>query len=163
ATARDVAVSAGEQTTASAQVAGTTVTAGAPDRGGAAAVLDQIRRAVTELTRRDGPFPFPALNVTLLPQPGGGIEYPAAIRVFGSNRVVDTHETAHQWFYAMVGNSQSRDPWLDEAFASFAEQTVDGTADDQVPAPPGEVGAGINDFPSAEAYYGTVYGTGSQA
>ena len=163
ATARDVAVSAGEQTTASAEVAGTRITAGAPDRGGATAVLDRIRPAVTELTRRYGPFPFPALNVTLLPLQGGGIEYPGAILLFGNNQVVDTHEAAHQWFYAMVGNSQSRDPWLDEAFASFAEQTVDGTEGDEGPAAPGDVGAGINDFPSAEAYYGTVYGAGSQA
>ena len=30
------------------------------------------------------------------------------------------------WFYGMVGNSQFRDPWLDEAFASYAEELVDG-------------------------------------
>jgi len=35
------------------------------------------------------------------------------------------HEIAHQWFYALVGNSQARDPWLDEAFASYAEILVD--------------------------------------
>ena len=36
------------------------------------------------------------------------------------------HEVAHMWFYGMVGNSQFRDPWLDEAFASWAESVVDG-------------------------------------
>ena len=35
--------------------------------------------------------------------------------------VVLVHEVAHMWFYGMVGNSQFRDPWLDEAFASYAE------------------------------------------
>jgi hypothetical protein len=163
-TARDVVVSVGELSTASAAVAGTRVTVGAPDRGSTTAVLAQLKRAVGELARRFGPFPFPTLNVTLLPQLGGGVEYPGAILLFGSSQLVDTHETAHQWFYAMVGNSQSRDPWLDEAFATYAEQLVDGsTGQGGPPASAGEVGAGINDFPSAEAYYGTVYGAGAQA
>src|SRR5262249_11749816 len=99
-----------------------------------------------------------------LPAQGGGIEYPGAILLFGSSQLVDTHETAHQWFYAMVGNSQSRDPWLDEAFASYAEQLVDGPAgQDGPPVSHGEGGAGINDFPNPETYFGTVYGAGAQA
>lgn len=164
ATARDVAVSAGELVTASAEVAGTKITTGAQQQDGAQAVLTLVRRAVAELSARFGPFPFPALNVTLLPRRGGGIEYPGAILLFGSGRVVDTHETAHQWFYAMVGDSQSRDPWLDEAFATFAEQLVDASSagGGALPAP-GDVGAGINDFPNADAYFDTVYGKGSVA
>ncbi len=42
-----------------------------------------------------------------------------------SSRLVAVHETAHQWFYAMVGDSQALHAWLDEAFASYAEQLVD--------------------------------------
>ena len=41
------------------------------------------------------------------------------------SRLVLVHEVAHQWFYGMVGNSQFRDPWLDEAFATWAEAVVD--------------------------------------
>jgi aminopeptidase N len=41
------------------------------------------------------------------------------------SRLVAVHETAHQWFYAMVGDSQALHPWLDEAFASYAEELVD--------------------------------------
>lgn len=29
------------------------------------------------------------------------------------------HETAHQWWYVMVGNDEVRDPWLDEALATY--------------------------------------------
>jgi hypothetical protein len=163
-TARDVVVSVGELSTATATVAGTRVTVGAPDRDSTTAVLAQIKRAMGELAKRFGPFPFPALNVTLLPMQGGGIEYPGAILLFGSSQLVDTHETAHQWFYAMVGNSQSRDPWLDEAFASFAEQLVDGPPGPDEPAgQDGDVGAGINDFPAMGDYFGTVYGAGAWA
>ena len=30
------------------------------------------------------------------------------------------HETAHQWFYSLVGNDQARDPWLDESLTQWA-------------------------------------------
>ena len=29
------------------------------------------------------------------------------------------HETAHQWFYNVVGNDQVDEPWLDEAMAQY--------------------------------------------
>jgi hypothetical protein len=29
------------------------------------------------------------------------------------------HETAHQWFYSIVGNDQAREPFADEAMADF--------------------------------------------
>ena len=32
------------------------------------------------------------------------------------------HEIAHQWFYAVVGNNQYREAWLDESFAAYSEQ-----------------------------------------
>ena len=38
-----------------------------------------------------------------------------------------SHEVAHEWFYGLVGNDQGRDPWLDEAFATYAEALVRGT------------------------------------
>jgi aminopeptidase N len=31
------------------------------------------------------------------------------------------HETAHQWFYSLVGNNQARDPWLSEGTATWAQ------------------------------------------
>jgi aminopeptidase N len=30
------------------------------------------------------------------------------------------HEVAHQWFYAVVGNDQLDEPWLDESLAQYA-------------------------------------------
>ena len=37
------------------------------------------------------------------------------------------HETAHQWFYSLVGNDQALDPWLDEALATWAQAVFDRT------------------------------------
>jgi aminopeptidase N len=30
------------------------------------------------------------------------------------------HETAHQWWYGMVGNDEVKEPWLDEAMATYS-------------------------------------------
>jgi hypothetical protein len=35
---------------------------------------------------------------------------------------IAAHETAHQWFYAMVGNDQAIEPWLDEALCTYQER-----------------------------------------
>jgi hypothetical protein len=35
---------------------------------------------------------------------------------------IAAHETAHQWFYAMVGNDQAVEPWLDEALCTYHER-----------------------------------------
>ena len=35
---------------------------------------------------------------------------------------ISAHETAHQWWYAMVGNDQALEPWLDEALCTYSER-----------------------------------------
>jgi len=32
------------------------------------------------------------------------------------------HETAHQWWYGLVGNDQALEPWLDEALCTYSEK-----------------------------------------
>ena len=34
---------------------------------------------------------------------------------------ITAHETAHQWWYGMVGNDQALEPWLDEALCTYSE------------------------------------------
>ncbi|HVE99171.1 MAG TPA: hypothetical protein VNA12_08330 [Mycobacteriales bacterium] len=77
---------------------------------------------------RFGRYPFSDLNVAVVPTIRGGIEYPGAI-LLGPGQVDATlsHEVAHQWFYGLVGDNQGRDPWLDEAFATYAEAMHRGT------------------------------------
>ena len=41
------------------------------------------------------------------------------------------HETAHQWFYSLVGNNQARDPWLDESLAEWATARLTGRVADE--------------------------------
>ncbi len=35
---------------------------------------------------------------------------------------IAAHETAHQWFYGLVGNDQALEPWLDEALCTYSER-----------------------------------------
>jgi len=34
---------------------------------------------------------------------------------------IAAHETSHQWWYGLVANDQAREPWLDEALATYCE------------------------------------------
>jgi aminopeptidase N len=40
------------------------------------------------------------------------------------NNLIDigVHETAHQWWFGLVGNDQAMEPWLDEALATYSER-----------------------------------------
>lgn len=52
----------------------------------------------------------------------GGMEYPCLSMVTSgssSYREAVIHETAHQWFYGIVGNDQFNDAWMDEGLAEF--------------------------------------------
>jgi hypothetical protein len=35
---------------------------------------------------------------------------------------IAAHETAHQWWYSLVGNDQALEPWLDEALCTYSER-----------------------------------------
>ena len=167
--ARDVSVVAGDFTTAERTTPdGVRVTVGVLPDGDLP--LDQLAdwtvRSIADLEARFGAFPYKTLTVPLLPNYGGGIEYPSSIQLAAPDRDVLLHEVAHMWFYGMVGDDQFRDPWLDEAFATYAESV------DFPPAPgyvqralelPGDVGASIDQFPDDNRYFDTVYGKGGAA
>jgi hypothetical protein len=92
--------------------------------GSAALLLKLAKSALERLSRKYGAYPWK--SYTLLVPPdffGGGIEYPMLVYIGRSPyaRLIVDHETAHQWFYSLVGNDQARDPWLDETLATWAE------------------------------------------
>ena len=60
------------------------------------------------------PYPFPQL--TLQDGPSAGMEYPMVIN---SNQGAADHETGHQWWPMMVGNSETWYGWMDEGFNQY--------------------------------------------
>ena len=163
-TARDVAVAVGRFTTRTTRIGPTRVTVAGLDPAALPALAAQVRLSVTGLARRFGPFPYPTLAMVSVPAHGGGIEYPGAVLLAGTDRQTVTHELAHQWFYGLVGDSQARDPWLDEAFATYAEELVDGRTSTADLHDPGAVGSTLASWGADESgYFTTIYDKGSAA
>jgi hypothetical protein len=160
-----VSVAVGEFDTASVDVRGTRVTAGVlPGADTSADDLAELTaEAITVLEGRFGPFPYPTLAVPLVSDGGGGEEYSSAILLGSDDPGLVVHEVAHMWFYGMVGNSQFRDPWLDEAFATYAESVADGGPDRDDLDRDGAVGGSMADFDDQDEYEDLVYGKGAAA
>jgi hypothetical protein len=163
--ARDVSIAVGPFAVVDATVNGVKLRVGAPSARERDQAVPLFKQAITAHAERFGPFPFPSLSVAQVPAGGGGIEYPSSILMLGLSRLVAVHETAHQWFYAMVGDSQAQHAWLDEAFASYAEQLADGsqppldslTEPGNVDRPTASYGGDVGD------YYSVTYDKGAAA
>jgi hypothetical protein len=84
--------------------------------------LETASKALVAYSKRYAPYPWRTFTVVITADSLSlGFEYPTL--VFLSSDLpgfVAAHETAHQWFYSLVGNDQARDPWLDEALAEWA-------------------------------------------
>ena len=96
-----------------------------------ALILDAAADALRAMQSRLGPYPYTVYKV--VQSAGGyGMESPGLTWIpFGVGstnlRYLVAHETAHQWFYGVVGNDQARQPFADEAVADFVARDVTGT------------------------------------
>jgi hypothetical protein len=80
-------------------------------------------------SQRYGAYPWSTHTVAVMHDFSAlsGTAYPT-IGFFGpGSGVLVPHETAHQWFYSLVGNDQSRDPWLSEGLATWAQSGPEGS------------------------------------
>ena len=84
--------------------------------------LNAAARALTTFSQRYGPYPWSTYTVIVEADRSAlGDEYPTLVFISTDLPAnVVTHETAHQWFYSLVGDDQARDPWLDESLAEWA-------------------------------------------
>lgn len=164
-TVRDLAVSVGAFRRVSVQGPVRVTVGVAPQVGDdPGAVAKEVVRAMRAHVARFGPFPYEQLNLAVLPDIRGGIEYPGAI-LLGTKQIKDataSHEVAHEWFYGLVGDDQARDPWLDEGFATYAEALDRGTSSKYlratVPADgKGRAGRPMTYWEGRASYYRSVY------
>jgi len=108
----------------------TLVTWFTPEKREAASVT--LQRAADALTLYGdliGPAPYGEIDLVEVPmRHAAGVEFSGLILISSdyAERPLDTfydvivsHEMAHQWFYAGVGNDVIEDPWLDESFATY--------------------------------------------
>jgi hypothetical protein len=128
---RDVTVAFGDYRVQTQDVHGVRVHLATPTSGTKADPgqwAEQVSHAITGLSALFGPFPYSDFWVSITPGQGDGTEYPGALQ-FSDSEAKDlsslvAHEVSHQWFYALVGNNQARDPWLDESLATLGEALV---------------------------------------
>ncbi len=73
-----------------------------------------------------GDYPYEVFNVVKCDFLHGGMEYPNLVMISDDIDDLDeylnviVHETAHQWWYGVVGNDEYTLPWLDEAITEFS-------------------------------------------
>lgn len=148
-------------------------------RAAGEAALETTRAALEFFSETFGPYPHPALTIVEAAFPDG-MEYdglyflsqdwywaylgnPASYLT-----LLAAHETAHQWFYGLLGSNQAMEPWLDEALATYCEALFyEHTAPDLVPwwweyrvnlyAPEGSVDNSIYKFGAFRPYVDAVY------
>ena len=74
------------------------------------------------LNENVGDYPYAQYSVVETDFCYGGMEYPCMTMITsGSNSYQEAiaHETAHQWFYGIIGNDQINNAWMDEGLSEF--------------------------------------------
>ncbi|MEG0855573.1 MAG: M1 family metallopeptidase [Terrisporobacter sp.] len=76
-----------------------------------------------------GDYPYDNYSVVATDFFIGGMEYPMLVMIDqnlynNENKFlleyVIAHETAHQWWYSVIGNDEIEEPWLDEALTEYS-------------------------------------------
>ena len=99
------------------------VTAWAQDASMARQMLRHARSALKVFEGLWGEYPYQSYTLAQIAMPLGGMEYPGLTMITpGEGRELEyliAHETAHQWWYALVGSDGWDQPWQDEALCEF--------------------------------------------
>ena len=76
-----------------------------------------------------GEYPYDTYSVIASDFYIGGMEYPTLVMIDQSLynekdkfilEYVIAHETAHQWWYSVIGNDEISEPWIDEALTEYS-------------------------------------------
>ena len=76
-----------------------------------------------------GEYPYDTYSVVASDFYIGGMEYPTLVMIdqsiYKDNKkflleYIIAHETAHQWWYSVIGNDEISEPWLDEALTEYS-------------------------------------------
>lgn len=81
--------------------------------------------AINTFSKKFGDYPYKNFAIVKADFIQGGMEFPNLVMISADITSVDdylyviVHETAHQWWYGVVGNDEYAYPWLDEALVEY--------------------------------------------
>lgn len=155
------------------------------EREGGERALRAGSAALNFFSRTFGPYPYDQFTLAATGFYQGGMEYPNIVflsRQFYGQEDADlleyiaVHETAHQWWYGVVGNNQVEEAWLDEGLTEFStllfyEKELGRGAEEarsllslyeayRQANGDGVILRRLDEFPSDLAYNALVYGKG---
>jgi hypothetical protein len=98
--------------------------------GPASAILSAGKNAIAKMEPLVGQYPYPTYDIAQSAggygMEGPGLTWiPTGVGTANLSYLVH-HETAHQWFYGIVGSDQAGEPFTDEATADFLARNVLG-------------------------------------
>ncbi len=98
--------------------------------------INWAKESISIFSKLFGKYPYQSYSIAQNFSNFGGMEYPQLCQIkyvdkgyrenidekyyYYRNEYVIAHETAHQWWYSVVGNNEIDEPWLDEAFAEYS-------------------------------------------
>ena len=91
----------------------------------AAQTLDTASEAFAYFEKTFGEYPYPCYTLAQTGLCHGGMEYPT-LSMISSDLTAEeqtravVHETAHQWWYGVVGSDQIQNAWQDEGLAEYS-------------------------------------------
>ncbi|MBO4412612.1 MAG: M1 family metallopeptidase [Clostridia bacterium] len=126
--------------------------------------LQTAKNAIETFNNLIGKYPYKTLNVCETNFVHGGMEYPNIIYI--SNDILDhsqyeqviVHETAHQWWYNLVGNSEYDYAWLDEGLTEYTTALFYELNDDYEIKKEALIDNAYSNYQMFVEVYGSVYG-----
>lgn len=103
----------------------TLVSAYAFDDKSAQSMLTIAQRALSFYNEKYGNYPYPTYSVCSTKLKEGGMEFSGLVYVNDQLKDLEleevvAHETAHQWWYGVVGSSPVTHAWLDEGLTEYS-------------------------------------------
>jgi len=127
---RDFAWIAGEDfKVSSRKTGGTTVKSYYFDKVAGKKALEVAADAVEVFNECFGVYPYKTYSVVAADFFVGGMEYPNLVLIskelynnegLFTLEYITAHETAHQWWYGVVGSNQAAEAWLDEGLTEYS-------------------------------------------
>lgn len=110
-----------------------------------------------------GAYPYPTYTIAFTPLSVSGMEYPALVMINDTLEEADgvytaVHETAHQWWYAVVGNDQVNCAFMDEGLAEYSSLCYFEAHPEHGFTRTGLLGSAIKSYRAYYSVYNQIFG-----